>query len=299
MIKYLQRLKRKNGLTLVEVVISMAIFSMLLLAVFSMYQPVSDIANMVTADSDMQRVVYAGEQYVVQQLRLSPEIHIFWNGTGWPTGTAQTIRAFRQRRGADELPQALVIHEGRLYNVRLRDVTISPGTDIDGILTSFTTPQWRVFNESFYNGVHLDFEMALTPIHPQRQVRGNTWLQMQVDGRRACRRTNHPSIQASCTDCNAVDMNSRRLSDTQLTWIGHVGGVGPPTAELRARLLPDIDTHLPGEDCTTVGTCNCVASGSFIILYLGKMDFTRVLDDMMCEPTAAGGCGQLLINCTC
>jgi prepilin-type N-terminal cleavage/methylation domain-containing protein len=276
-IKYLQRLRAKKGVTLVELVIAMAIFTLLLTAVFSMYQPVVDIANMVKGDSDMQRVVTAGEQFVMQQMRSSPEIHVIWNGGGFTWAQTNFATNFRNNRNPSDLPQALVLHEGQIYNVRLSETT--------GAITStiLTDPRWRVFNDSFYDDIVLDFNVAIHPQLPGEQRRGNVWFQMQVDG---LRRDNSGGLR--------VDMNSRRLSDTQLTWIGNVGSSGDgenETTGLRARVSP------PLQDCGTV--CSgpnghrCVAWGTIVIFYLGNMDFTAELAQLRC-----GDCDAIL-PCDC
>jgi prepilin-type N-terminal cleavage/methylation domain-containing protein len=282
-IKYLQRLKSKKGITLVEMVIAMAIFTMLLAAVFSMYQPVVDIANMVTGDSVMQRVVTANEQFVIQQLRSSPEIDVRWNvgGAGIvTTRQADAATAFRNGRTADNLPQALVLHDGRIYNVRLHDAA-PPGTAITPAM--LTDPRWRVFNESFYSDVRVEFEVAITPPLYFDQRRGHVWLQMQADGLRRGRDGGW-----------RVDMNSRRLSDTQLTWIGNVGSsdtidVGP----LRARSTPLLRVCSGSEHSSN---CTCVTRGTVVILYLGNMDFTADIEPLRCaEPPE--GCGRTVCVC--
>jgi prepilin-type N-terminal cleavage/methylation domain-containing protein len=210
--KYLQRLKSRKGLTLVEVIIATAIFSLILVAVFSMYQPLVDVANMISADSDMQRVVSAGEQFVVQQLRNSPEIVIHHDLTNLADiqGLGGAVTAFmgtgiNAKTSADDNPQALIILDGILYNVSLSGTTWAAET---ASLASLS--RWRVFNPTFYAGLTLEYQIGVSPSNPHQQVRGDSYLEMQVDALRGTSR----------------DMNSRSRTQLQLVWIGKIQGAG-------------------------------------------------------------------------
>jgi type II secretory pathway pseudopilin PulG len=302
-IKKLQRLKAKKALTLVEVVIGLAIFTMLVAAVFSMYQPVLDVANLVRNDTDMQRVVSAGEQFVLQQLRSSPEIHIFHEGGATISNTtASRMRRILLNMKPEDLPQLMALRApgaadggGRIFNARISDLAgTSPvgGGATSATLNGRLNAGSRVFNEAFYNGVQLGFRMEVVEPNPWQQVRGNTHLLLQTDAFRD----------------GDINLDSRSFTDTPLTWIGNVGTEGDnmitvPAAALRA---------------TTHSSASAGGGDTIFILYLGNIDFTSTPEVLACplcnSPGACdccfdcesincvcycGGCGSLVANCSC
>jgi prepilin-type N-terminal cleavage/methylation domain-containing protein len=279
MIRFLQRLKSRRGLTLIEVLIATVIFSLILLAAFTMYQPVSDMANMVRGDSDMQRIVTAVEGFIVSQIRNSAEISIIWsdfdldgNSTmNWTNVAAQMDDFEADKRDIGDQPQALVIREsgGRLfvYNIRLREVFgANPGdaalrglnrAAMAGILANASNEieRFRVFSRSFYSDVDLSLDVALSPSNPFAQVRGDTTFQMQIDASRE----------------GVLSLDSRSLTDTGLTWIGNLNT--PSTTYLSTFLRGRVSPVL--SDADPVSTF-MVATGEIVILYHNNAHFNRV-----------------------
>jgi len=200
MIKYLQRLKSRKGLTLVEVVIATAIFSLLLVAVFSMYDPIVRITDMVARDSEMQRVVSASERFIIQQLRNSAEVEIH-HGVDALASVSGAMGTFRDRIGGGStgnMPQALIIDtNGRLYNIRMVD-----GVDITAAISALNSH--RVFNEMFYSDLSLRIAVGLERQHPCEQERYNTYLALRVDALRG----------------TEINLSSRSSTYTMFSWIG-------------------------------------------------------------------------------
>jgi len=251
MIKYLQRLKSKKGLTLVEVMIATVIFSLILLAVFSMFEPINKVADIVKSDSDMQRIVTATESFIAQQIRNSSEIEIWWGDPSLTTWAAIADRAkeFIEDKGSpDNHPQALVLkREGDLmylYNIRLKEAPAIETALFTGLNDS---SRWRVFNSSFYSGIELAIEAEIQPSNHLDQRRGRTFFMLQIDAYRD----------------GDISLDSRSLSETQLMWIGGVnrrGSSNPPMFE--ARMNPD-------------PPASGVMTGEFVIFYNNNVHLNR------------------------
>ncbi|MCL1881909.1 MAG: prepilin-type N-terminal cleavage/methylation domain-containing protein [Oscillospiraceae bacterium] len=263
---FLKRLGRKKGLTLVEVVIATAIFAILLLAVFTMYQPIVRVVDMISDDVIAQRVVTSTEEFIAQQLRNATEIEIHW-GTNWDTVRIAAVNAFSDLNptpgepggfgaipaidadnGSANLTQAIVIHGGRLYNIRMT------GLSSEALNAAFgSLEHHRVFNEAFYDGVDIDVQVGLSEESVTQQIRGETWFQMQIDALRD----------------GDIALDTRQISDTQLTWIGNpVRNNLTPQNHFRARITPQPSDGVAGNNDNTF----------FIIFYNNNVHANRVID---------------------
>ncbi|MDR0222495.1 MAG: hypothetical protein LBI38_03025 [Oscillospiraceae bacterium] len=259
-------------MTLVEVLIATVIFALILVAVFTMYQPILKVSEAVKSDSETQRITASVEGFIIGQLRNSAEIEVYWSGDAsvgvmsagdWDAVKPAIDHFVIGKYGAGGNPQALLVKRvdtgggdmrTYVYNVRLED-GMNFAELIDKIKNG-DIEEYRVFNRSYYNDVELAFEIAISPSKPGAQVRNKTYLQMQVDALR---------------DGELV-LDSRLISDTQFTWIGNIQtpdyipeGSRPIYDELRAKIVPPIDDADPDD----------LVSGEFIILYYNSAYYNR------------------------
>jgi prepilin-type N-terminal cleavage/methylation domain-containing protein len=268
MIRYLQRLKAKKGLTLVEVLIATVIFSLILVAVFSLFTPINQVAETIRADSDMHRLVSLTESFFVRQLRNSSELEIHW----WPdpttinwTAAANSANTFRNKHGfANGNPQALIVREvadeTRIYNVRLNEAGDTTALTELFVNAVNELDRWRLFNPSFYADINLDFQFNISPEITANQRRGNVYLQMQMDAYRGNK------VPAN------LSLNSRSVSDTLFTWIGGVNGPANDSANpgaFQARVNPGVSQSPPHR----------AISGDFVILYHNDEYLNRSISD--------------------
>jgi prepilin-type N-terminal cleavage/methylation domain-containing protein/uncharacterized repeat protein (TIGR02543 family) len=216
------RILSRKGLTLVEVLIATVIFSLLVLAAFTMYQPVSRIASMVRADVDAQRVVTAVESYVANQIRNSLSISIF-RGAVLNEDMRDEMMSFdalTRAEDPDADPRAIIITQDGgftyIYNIRFKELV---PTQWNGLNIFSDLEEWRVFNRSFYGDISLEVDIDINEPNPNLQVRNQSFFQMQID---AFRVHNNGGVIT-----RELRLDSRSSSVTRLTWIGQ-----PPNVEL-------------------------------------------------------------------
>ncbi|MCL1788895.1 MAG: prepilin-type N-terminal cleavage/methylation domain-containing protein [Oscillospiraceae bacterium] len=267
----LKRLKSKKGMTLIEVIIAVVIFSLITAAAFSMYQPIVEIAGAVRSDNDMQRIVTASENYLARQLRNAVEIEIHQT-VSWASVTGD-MKAFFENGGNErnkdgDDPRALVITTDptpgapadaiRIYDIRLNDNSTSPGSfqNLSGGIE-----KWRVFNTTFYSDilfptfdVALRGNGALNP-EPENQVRDDTYLRLEIEAERDAKFGVRSGKLASN---NGGESHSNIL----LSWIGWI--------EDSDKDAYNASTLNEARICTA-----CSGGNTWVILYHNNIDMDR------------------------
>ncbi|MCL1832251.1 MAG: prepilin-type N-terminal cleavage/methylation domain-containing protein [Oscillospiraceae bacterium] len=287
--KFLLRLRAKKGVTLVECVIATAIFALLMTAVFSMYQPIANVVELVSSDSGVQRIVSAGEQFISQRLRNVAELEVIWDEHA--NKAAIFADDIKDHGGT---PRALIVFNGRLYDMPLLDST---GASIALPTTTSALNTYRVFNESFYGPANLVVTVAIecgggsASWNPAHQMRGKTFLNIRVD--------------AEVSD--KITMSSRTESDVMLTWIGRNGGTdcssvnctepgicGTPSRTFRARANPEVsdgDTKITTSDSVGDILSSAEVTNMLVIVYHADPQLGRMMN---CQ-----GCGMPTPCTTC
>ena len=219
----IRQMRARSGLTLVECVIAVAIFSLVTLAAFTMYTPIVEISKKVRADNDMARVVRSAEAYITRQIRNAVEIEIIQSPT-WGVDLANHVNSFAGgKRTADDVPKALILRRVDdivyLYDMRLTTSSLIPTSsatcstprtaEINQVFGPLTVPAnraaleaERVFNRSYIGTVSLEAQMGLSvnnrrcnggnhnvPGLPEstqclKQERGKTYFQLSIGAER-------------------------------------------------------------------------------------------------------------------
>jgi prepilin-type N-terminal cleavage/methylation domain-containing protein/uncharacterized repeat protein (TIGR02543 family) len=281
--RLIQRLQSRKGLTLIEVVIASIIFSLIVLAAFSMYQPMNRAAQAIKSDADAQRTVVAAEAYIAAQVRNAVGVTVFrgvdfdntsaviHNGltvsallenfaetVGGGIGGRITVDDNAQQGASLTFPQAIVIRDtdasGRIYSLTLPRMTeaeiasaLTPGANLE---------RHRVFSRTFYNGIGLNFWVTLNPTEPTAQNRGATSFVMQIDANRE----------------GELILDSRSSSVEQFTWIGLITGnprnPAPDGAGGFFQRAVVHDLRICDNGAAPAGMCDCGGvCGQYLILY--------------------------------
>jgi hypothetical protein len=228
-----------------------------------MYQPVNQIVGMIAGDSDMQKIVTAGESFVARQLRNAAEIEIHYDGasanglfTSWNTVSKEMADFTKARREVGDQPQALIIRQSGtvtdIYNVRLYEIDdqyTDPAANkilnMNLNVGSSDLEKWRVFNKSFYSDIWLEFDISITPLNnPLNDPSIHDCSAMVppcttthpcngLDGRGIQERNKtFLGMRVQAYRGTGISLaNSASFSDTQLTWIGRTGEDQLPSAE--------------------------------------------------------------------
>ncbi|MCL1902899.1 MAG: prepilin-type N-terminal cleavage/methylation domain-containing protein [Oscillospiraceae bacterium] len=256
----LKRLKSKRGMTLIEVIIAVVIFTMITAAAFSMYQPISEIAGSVRTDNDMQRIVTASENYIARQLRNAVEIKVI-KADAWTDAAVDMANFTVGRTAAGDDPRALIIEESstigtRIYDVRLNDVGGPIPADIE---------KFRVFNTSFYSDILLDIGIDLSENDPALQERDRTFLELTTTAKRDAKfGMKSSALAAERTDKKVGGYNGE--ASILLSWIGYVDGS---------------DKNAFTDTARTLNKASITGAGNtWIILYHNNIDMDRKQPDV-------------------
>lgn len=309
---YIRRLKSRKGLTLVEVLIATVIFALILLAAFTMYQPVNEIAAIVKGDSDAQRIVSAAEGFIAYQIRNAAEISILWgspvalpanyrnwnntnpipaNPINWNTVAGQMYDFAEDKTEFGDQPQALIIRQVRgrtyIYNIRLRDffnrwdhmgnARPASGHRTAANLATILNFPANGADPTAFGGITLEDYRAFS-----RSFYGDINLDFEIQlsetrpGNQARGKT-FLTMQVNAFRGleTTVTLDSRSRTDTQLSWIGKHGGTGdgnPDNTFLRARIFPAINN--PAQLDEVISNFNS-AVGDIVILYHNNMHRNR------------------------
>jgi prepilin-type N-terminal cleavage/methylation domain-containing protein len=193
------RLKSKSAFTLVEVMIAVAITSMLIVAVMALLDPVNKIINMISSDSDAQNTVTAASSYIERQVQLSTGIELYKQVDLSAASDAVNMGAIMENfankyTAAAYIPRAFIIKQefnaaggvtsSTLYSIRLKSPAITALADGE-LGELLKDPAWleqyRVFNNSFYVGKSLSYDMGIDPVLSSEQIGNPCFLNMRVD----------------------------------------------------------------------------------------------------------------------
>jgi hypothetical protein len=231
--------------------IATVVFSLIILAAFSMYQPIVRIANIIRSDADTQRIVNAAESYVARQVRSAAQVTLYTN-VDYTALVTDIVGYANLWDRAGDFPQAIIITNAHdddaasfIYNVRLEAgmtaANLPPVLDIEN---------FRVFNRSFYAGVELDFEIEIEPEFDDwgSQQRDETFLTMSTNARHDDR-----------------ELVSRSEDFTIFTWIGARGAPIP-----HPQPGPGIFEGLQFDGVDAAG--NAAPGNDIVILYYNNSD---------------------------
>ena len=270
----LKKLQSKKGVSIVEMIIAIVIFTLIVVAAFTMYQPITEIARAVRSDNDMQRILTASENYIARQLRNAVEIEIY-RVADWTTvrSNANTFAAGRSDPSDD--PRMLIIRTNATGNVDIFDVRLNNwGTLVNATaLNNSNIGAHRVFNNAFYANINLDFLIALNEDDKTAQVRDKTFLHLTTEATREA---------DAFTRGGALTAGASNVSESQilLSWVGYVessgGGAHNPADNLNeARFFPPL-TPDPNDD--------------WVILYHNNIDMDRVAPVPFTEAQCTSAC---------
>jgi len=223
----IRRLKKRGGFTLVEVLCAVVIFTMLIAAVFAMFDPVNKISQMIKGDASAERIALVAETFMSTQFQTANGIEIYWmNDTDWADAAVlgNRLRDFAHKfknppsnPSTLNNPHALIVKRDAadgmvyLYDIKLMQEELWGTSDIPGIGTSTVAnlENNRLLNRAFYDKVILDISMNV-------DVTENPVVTIMIDAFR----DNGSGAQ--------LQSKSRRESVTYLVNIGGYSSTGMP-----------------------------------------------------------------------
>lgn len=187
----IRRLKARKGFTLIEVLCAVIIFAILMVAVFSLFDPINKIAAMIKGDSYAEMVALSVEGYVSENLQTAAGIEIYWmTGADWAdtsdSGFGKKILDFYSRHEGNignmvASPHALIIKRSDdgdgdagndmfyLYDASLKVVRIGGDVILSNTASSIgayfanadSLEEHRLFDRAFYNGAILNISARI------------------------------------------------------------------------------------------------------------------------------------------
>lgn len=149
----MKRLKNQKGFTLVEVVIAMAITSIVILAVANLFSSATGLITTLRADTNLDIACDATNTYVRNRLDALNDATVCVSDHVDISDTADDY----SQDGYDVF--AIAVIDGKLYDFGLLP-EVNTGSVLLSRMSAAQLPAYAVFNEAFYSGTRLNIRFT-------------------------------------------------------------------------------------------------------------------------------------------
>jgi len=180
----LRALKARSGFTLVEMICAVAIFGVIMVALFALFDPINRISQMIKGDSEAERLSLAVADYMAAQFQTATDIEGYWVDGSWNTFGDEVFAFIEANKEDVDMPRALLIKRfdniTYLFNVNLKQLPLigdltADSAVINALFSSSGGPgsalynDHRLFNRAYYDNIQLQFfiwDHIIAPVPP-------------------------------------------------------------------------------------------------------------------------------------